>query len=98
MGAALPEAGARVSRQAHFVVEDVISGGIIPDGALVLRDVGPWDRFPTVTNDIEHVVSVLIINGTLNPGQRLFYYDSDNHLDELEIIDGKFAGFKAVRP
>lgn len=58
--------------------------------AIVIRDVGPWDQHLSVTNDAERVVAELA--EWLN-GRRLFYYDSDNALDEIVITDGRFAGF-----
>lgn len=65
---------------------------------LVIRDIGPWDQHPTVTNDAEEVVKHLIFNRVLKPGQRLLYIDSDGRKDELLVIDGKFAGFKPYDP
>ncbi len=59
---------------------------------LVIRDVGPWDRHPTVTNDAEAVVVHLARTGYLN-GRRLLYYDSEGNLDELRVVNGRFAGF-----
>lgn len=58
--------------------------------SVVIRDVGPWDRHPTVTNDAESVVAALA--DSLN-GRRLFYFDSDEQLDEILVRDGRFAGF-----
>ena len=55
---------------------------------LVIRDVSPWDRRATVTNDVENVVPRLRLNG-----RRLFYFDSENVLDEIVVKNGKFAGF-----
>lgn len=57
---------------------------------LYLRDDGPWDSHPTITNDAEWVVEQ--VAGRLG-GRALLYYDSDNMLDELLVKDGKFAGF-----
>jgi len=61
--------------------------------ALVIRDVGPWDQHPTVTNDAEWVVEELVAAGRLQPGMRLYYYDSEGALDELLVANGRFAGF-----
>ena len=58
---------------------------------MVILDVGPWDLFPTVTNDIEGVVNELV--GRLN-GKRLFYYDSENNYDEIVIENETFVGFR----
>jgi len=57
---------------------------------LVIQDVGPWDVYPTVTNDAEWVVESLA--GKL-AGRRLFYIDSENEMDELVVKDGQFGGF-----
>ena len=57
---------------------------------LVIRDVGPWDQYPTVTNDADAVVAELAPQ--LN-GRRLLYYDSEDDLMELLVKDGKFHGF-----
>lgn len=67
--------------------------GVVP-GHLTIRDLGPWDRFPSVTNDAENVVAELRMK--LKAGQRLFYYDSEGRLDEIVIDErGNFAGFRA---
>jgi hypothetical protein len=61
--------------------------------AVLLRDIGPWNKFMTVTNAAEDVVEELAESGILTPNQRLLYYDSENELTELKHKDGKFAGF-----
>lgn len=58
--------------------------------SITLRDIGPWDKHPTITNDAEQVAADMI--PTLQ-GRRLFYWDSDGNRTELLIKDGKFAGF-----
>ena len=77
------------ARAAFVVVEDIRYG----DHPLVIRDVGPWDRHPTVTNDAEAVVEELVSAGCLPPGRRLLYIDSEGRKDELLVEDGRFAGF-----
>lgn len=62
-------------------------------GAVLLRDVGPWDKYMTVTNAAEEVVEELAGSGILEDCQRLLYYDSENELTELKHKDGKFTGF-----
>lgn len=61
---------------------------------ICIRDLGPWDQYKTVTNDAENVVAVLFQRRAIKPGKRLFYYDSDQQLDEI-LFDssGKFTGF-----
>lgn len=61
---------------------------------VIIRDIGPWDEFMTVTNDAESVVAQLAV---LVHGRRLFYIDSEGDLDELLIDDRRFAGFRGVQ-
>jgi hypothetical protein len=82
-----------VSRHARYVV---VEDDLLDADPLVIRDVGPWDKRPTVTNDAEDVVRRLVEEGRLPEGRRLLYYDSEGNLDELVVKDGKFAGFKPV--
>lgn len=58
---------------------------------IVIRDIGPWDQFKTVTNDAENVVED---HASILHGRRLFYYDSDGDLVELLVTRGHFVGFK----
>ncbi len=67
---------------------------------LVIRDLGPWDEYPTVTNAAEEVVAELFTGGKLPGGRRLFYFDSERtdeapegNLDELVHEGGVFKGF-----
>lgn len=64
-----------------------------PGQPLVIRDLGPWEKFYTVTNDAENVVDELVRAGRLPPGRALHYYDSDGRLDAILVKDGAFAGF-----
>lgn len=58
---------------------------------LVIEDLGPWHKHPTVTNDAERVVADLLPR--LN-GRKLFYFDSECDFGEL-VHDGKtFKGFR----
>jgi hypothetical protein len=69
---------------------------------VVIRDLGPWTNFMTVTNAVEDVVAELAFDGELKPGQRLFYYDSDGALDEIMVewnaFGARFGGFAPGRP
>jgi hypothetical protein len=73
-------------RHANYsIVEDT-------DKHIVLRDLGPWDQYPTITNDAEAVVEDLAQE---LGGRRLFYIDSEGQKDELLVsATGQFAGFK----
>lgn len=57
---------------------------------VIIRDLGPWDAHPTVTNDAEMVVRAMLPELR---GRRLLYFDSEGELAELRIRDGRFAGF-----
>jgi hypothetical protein len=74
---------------AHFGIEHE------DDDKVVLRDIGPWDRNRTITNDAEHVVEYVAHRLR---GRRLFYYDSEGEYGELVVADGKFAGFAPASP
>ena len=76
-------------RQANFVID---TGRSTPS-ILFIKDLGPWDQFPTVTNDAEGVVERLFKSGALKEGMRLQYGDSDRQVDEILIKDKKFSGF-----
>lgn len=60
-----------------------------PDYVL-LRDLGPWDQYPTITNAAEEVV--IQIAPQLR-GRKLFYIDSEGERTELLVNNRRFAGF-----
>ena len=60
------------------------------EDCLLIRDIGPWDHHPSVTNAAEEVVEELAPH---LHGRRLEYIDSDGQRDQLLVRDGKFAGF-----
>lgn len=64
------------------------------DEKLVLHDVGPWDEYRTITNDIVAVVAHLAPELR---GRRLLYFDSDNELTLVLVKDGKFDGLRNPR-
>ncbi len=77
---------------------DIVVGGDprIPEGSMLLRDIGPHDQYATITNAAEEVVAEIVAGGMFDPDfQRLFYWDSLGNMDELLVKGGKFAGFKA---
>jgi hypothetical protein len=85
-----------MATKANYRVEAINSKSI------VLRDIGPWDKFMTITNAAEQVVVKIDTNFRLS-GRRLFYYDTDGELTELLLKDDElgrkvFAGFKAAKP
>jgi len=60
---------------------------------IILQDMGPWDKYMTITNAAESVIASLSNIGS----RRVFYYDSEDVLTELLVKDGKFAGFAPVK-
>lgn len=60
---------------------------------IVIRDIGPWDKFMTVTNAAESVIKEL---APILDGRQVYYFDSEGVMDELVVVNGKFSGFKAV--
>ena len=80
-----------MGRNANFAILENI-----PGSPLIIRDIGPWNKHLSVTNDAEGVVELLVKSGFLDNNRRLFCYDSDNNLDELLIRDEKFVGFAPV--
>ena len=78
-------------RHANYAVE------MITATRVVIRDMGPWDKHPSVTNDVEWVLADLINKHGIDPNVELMYYDSNGDLDII-IHDGvKFEGFKVFR-
>ena len=57
---------------------------------VLIKDLGPWDEHPTVTNDAEAVVAEL----SERLGDReLVYIDSDGNPGEIIVKEGVFWGF-----
>jgi len=72
------------------------------DKPLVIRDVGPWDAYPTVTyptvtNEIEAVIENLRNRGLLPADRRLLYYDSEGRLTEAVMEAGAFVAYRHGR-
>lgn len=63
-------------------------------GKVVLRDIGPWSKHPTITNDAEQVVEKMHARVG---DRRLLYYDSDGELTELRHEGPRFTGFAFVK-
>lgn len=66
-------------------------------GYVLIEDVGPWDKFPTVTNAAAWVVEQMFATGEILEGERLFYIDSEGNTDEILIKGRRFAGFAPAR-
>ena len=69
---------------------------IVEDTAdcLLIRDIGPWDRYASITNGAEEVVAAL---APMLRGRRLEYYDSLGNRDQLLVREGRFAGFAPAK-
>ena len=63
------------------------------DDVVLIRDLGPWDKYPTITNGAEEVVAEL---APILRGRRLEYYDSEGHRDEIVVAEGRFVGFRCL--
>ena len=63
---------------------------------LIIEDIGPWNEYPTITNDADNVVLRLVAAGLLPEGRKLFYYDSKHDLGEIIVKYGRFYGFKTT--
>lgn len=84
-------------RSANYAVVADVPGELAGSlrGYIVLRDLGPWDRYATITNVAERVVAEIwpaLAVGAYE--RRLLYIDSNGHLDELEVRAGKFFRFR----
>lgn len=63
------------------------------DKFVLIRDIGPWDRYQTITNDAEGAVKFLLSNGELKVGQKLIYIDSEGDYCELKFNAKGFINF-----
>jgi len=74
-------------KRSNWTVEEV------NDQHITLRDLGPWDEYMTITNDIESVIKDL---SSSIAGRRVFYYNNNEELNEVVIKNGEFSGFYPV--
>ena len=64
---------------------------IIHNGDWVaIKDLGPWDEYKTVTNDIENVVKSL---SPLLNNRRLYYVDSELDFSRIHYKGDRFIKF-----
>ncbi len=63
----------------------------LTDEFVLLRDIGPHDKYMTITNAAEEVVAEI---ASLLGNRRLEYIDSEGERDQIIVKDGKFAGFR----
>lgn len=63
--------------------------------ACTIADVGPHDHHPTVTNDAEAVVDLLVRMCPRHNWTEIRYFDSNGDLWSLMVKEGKFAGFQS---
>jgi hypothetical protein len=69
----------------------------VNDDRILIRDLGPWDQYPTVTNNTEAVVAELVVAyGEDLAGRELHAIDSSGDTDQLIVENGKFVGFKFI--
>ena len=62
---------------------------------ILIKDIGPWDEYQTITNAAESVIEKL---AQRLGGRLLYYIDSDGNTDQLLHKDGEFTGFNAGGP
>lgn len=77
-----------MGREANF---EIVS---VDKDKVTLRDLGPWDKHLTITNDVEGVIDRLAETVDIDQ-KRILYYDSDNELTEV-VITSNGIFFKAV--
>ena len=66
---------------------------------VIIRDMANTNNAcMSVTNAAEFVVATMLRNGTLQPDERLYYYDTAGALDEIVHEDGEFVRFKSGGP
>ena len=63
------------------------------EDCVLIRDLGPWDEFATVSDAAEEVVEALAPELR---GRRLELIDSDGDRWEMFVNTGQFAGFTVV--
>lgn len=69
----------------------------VDDNRILIRDLGPWNEYPTITNNAEAVVEQLCKRwGNDLYGRELHYIDSEGETDRLLVANGRFAGFQAL--
>lgn len=54
------------------------------------------DSGPTITNGAELVIADLKARGSLQPGDRVIYVDTEGQWDELCIDENGFVGFRML--
>ena len=63
------------------------------ENQIVLKDLGPWDQYLTITNDAENIIEELSAE---QKEKIIYYFDSNSVLTELLVLDGKLKGFRDV--
>ena len=79
-----------IDRKANYLIE------VLTAERIVLRDVGPWDKYMTITNAADTVIEE--VEQQIGIGnRRVFYTDSEGEWTELLVEGGRFAGFAPGR-
>lgn len=60
---------------------------------LLVKDVGPWDKYKSITNDVENLVEFLYERGMLHSNKVFEYIDSEGEKCRIQHLDGKFVSF-----
>lgn len=65
------------------------------DNYVLLRDVGPWHLYMTITNSAEEVVQEVLAK---YGNRKIYYIDSEGQTDQLKHDGEKFTGFAPGGP
>jgi len=69
---------------------------IVSEYPLKIEDLGPWDEYMSVTNDIENVVKELLADNKIGQNGFFTYIDSEGNSDLVFVLKGKFSQFAPI--
>lgn len=81
-----------------MIKSNFIINRVTPE-VIELKDIGPWNKYQTITNDAEAVVAHLHQKEMLTPEKQIVYMDSNGEWTEI-FHDGmgNFEGFGFSQP
>lgn len=63
---------------------------------ITLQDIGPWDVYPTITQNPEAVIEWLFYMGELPSGREVYYWDTEGRRDQITHDGRSFTGFRCL--
>lgn len=63
------------------------------DHYVKFEDLGPWDKFKSITNDIENVIRDLYNDNIIENGTLLEYIDTEKSITGVVHKNGEFLSF-----